>query len=106
MKSIMHNKKDKTCYLCLMLHGDISPKQTQEHHCIFGTAGRAVSERLGLKVYLCLAHHTAGPEAVHNNAHNALILKMRAQEAYERTHSRDEWMAAVGRNYLDSKNGR
>ncbi len=100
MKSILHDKKDKTCYLCLLLYGDISPKQTQEHHCIFGTANRRVAERLGLKVYLCRYHHTEGPEAVHNNAHNARILKIRAQEAYERTHSRAEWMKEVGKSYL------
>ena len=40
MKSIMHNKADQTCYLCMMLHGDYSRKTVQEHHTIFGSGRR------------------------------------------------------------------
>lgn len=60
MKSIMHDKKEGTCYLCKRLCGDYYRKTTQEHHAIFGTAGRRLSERYGLKVYLCMEHHTTG----------------------------------------------
>lgn len=99
----MHDKKEHTCYLCLMLYGDGSRKENlQEHHCIFGTAGRRISEALGLKVYLCLYHHTAGSEAVHNNEKMAGILKSEAQRVYERHHSHIEWMQKIGRNYLDN----
>lgn len=100
MKSIMHDKKEGTCYLCRRLHGNYFPKQTQEHHAIFGTAGRRLSERYGLKVYLCLEHHTAGRDAVHNNAVTAHIIQRDAQEAFEKTHTRKEWMEIFGRNYL------
>lgn len=60
----------------------------------------AFAEAEGLKVNLCLEHHRNGPAAVHNNAKNARILMAKAQEVYERTHTREEWMKNAGKNYL------
>lgn len=100
-KSILHNKQEGTCYLCMLLNQDYARRTTQEHHVIFGTANRKLSERYGLKVYLCLQHHEVGPEAVHNNHEIARMLQELAQEAFERTHSRGEWMAIFGRNYRE-----
>lgn len=34
------------------------------------------------------------------NAKNARILMAKAQEVYERTHTREEWMKNAGKNYL------
>ena len=62
-----------------------------------------VFEAEGLKVYLCLDHHIMGPEAVHNNHKNMRILHRDGQRAYERTHSRAEFMSLIGRNYLDEE---
>ena len=45
-----------------------------------------------------------GPEAVHNNHKNMRILHRDGQRAYERTHSRAEFMSLIGRNYLDEEN--
>lgn len=98
MKSIMH-QKDGTCFLCALLHGDYSQKLTQEHHAIFGTAGRKLSERYGLKVYLCIPHHTAGPEAVHKNAKIAQLVKAAAQRAFCKVFPELEWMTIFGKNY-------
>lgn len=53
-----------------------------------------------MKVYLCLEHHTSGPAAVHNNHENMRLLQQDGQRAYERTHTREEFMARFGRNYL------
>ena len=65
MKSIMHDKRDRTCYLCMMLHDDDSMKAVlQEHHIFGGTANRKISERYGIKVYLCLDHHLTGTEGM------------------------------------------
>ncbi len=99
-RSILHCK-DGTCYLCIKLRNDfrIHPA-VQEHH-IYGGANRAVSEAEGLKVYLCPEHHIFGPEAVHNNIRNMRILQQDGQRAYEMTHTREEFMARIGRNYLD-----
>ena len=100
MKSIMHDKRSGTCYLCMLLNNDYDRRDTQEHHVIFGTAGRRLSEKHGLKVYLCLQHHTSGREAVHNNSRNARYLQREAQRIFEKSHSYEGWMEIFGINYL------
>lgn len=100
-KSILQPKEDKRCYLCMLLHGDYRIKTVQEHHICPGTANRAKSEGMGLKVNLCIEkHHEHGPEAVHVNAENARLLQRIAQAEYEKTHTHKEWMEKIGRNYL------
>lgn len=71
----------------------------QEHH-IFGGPNRKVSEAEGLKCWLCMEHHTQGPEAVHNNIRNMRILQQDAQQAYEKDHTREDFIRLIGRNYL------
>ena len=101
MKSIMHDKKDRTCFLCMLLNNDYDKRAgLQEHHAVPGTSGRRLSEKYGLKVYLCLQHHTDGPEAVHNNAANMRLVQRRAQDAFEKAHSHGEWMKTFGKNYI------
>lgn len=102
MRSIMQ-KKDGRCYLCIMLHGDDGQKLTQEHHVLFGTANRRLSEKYGLKVYLCLAHHTEGPEAVHKNAALARALKAKAQKAFREHFPELDWMEIFKKNYIDEE---
>lgn len=98
MRSIMQ-KKDGRCYLCMLLYGDDGTKVTQEHHVIFGTANRKLSERYGLKVYLCIPHHTGSQKAVHRNAEMALLLKIRAQRAFRERFPELNWMEIFGKNY-------
>lgn len=105
MKSIMHDKKDRTCYLCMMLHGDNSRKEIlQEHHVIYGNGRRKLSEKYGLKVYLCLYHHTYGSseEAVHSNAEVSEILKKKAQEAFEEKYPDLSFLEIFGKSYTDA----
>lgn len=103
--SILHCK-DGTCYLCMLLHDDYRlHNAVQEHHIFGGVANRKISEAEGLKVYLCLTHHTAGHEAVHNNQTNMRLLQQEGQRAFERTHTRVEFMTLFGRNYLDETEG-
>ncbi len=104
MKSIMH-KKDGTCYLCMMLRSDYSEKQTQEHHAVYGMGRRKLSEKYGLKVYLCFRHHTAdgGLEAVHRNAETDLLVKKEAQKAFEKRWKALEFREIFGKNYLEEK---
>lgn len=85
--------------MCMMLHGDHSRKTIQEHHVIYGTANRRLSEKYGLKVYLCLYHHEEGPEAVHKNAKMSLILKIQAQRAFQKKFPALDWMKIFGKNY-------
>ena len=72
----------------------------EEHHVMFGTANRMLSEKYGLKVWLCQAHHRVGMMAAHNNKATADLLKMNAQKAFEETYSHDEWMRIFGKNFL------
>ena len=97
--SILHSK-DGTCYLCEKLNRDFRRHQVLHEHHIFGGPDRSISEEEGLKVYLCLAHHIDGPEAVHNNHKNMRLLQKDGQRAYECTHTREAFMDRFGRNYL------
>ena len=97
--SILH-KKDGTCYLCEKLHGGGYWYDNLQSHHIFGGANRDKSEAEGLKVYLCLAHHTEGPEAVHKNPKIMRLLQEDGQRAFEEEHSREEFMLMFGKNYL------
>lgn len=99
-KSILQNQEHKQCYLCMLLYGDDSIKQVEDHHIFYGTANRSISERNGFKVNLCIWHHRIGKEAVHNNRENDLLLKERCQEEYERTHTRQEFYALMHKNFL------
>ena len=104
MKSIMQIP-DGRCYLCEML-GDYSEKRTEVHHCIFGTSGRKLSERYGLKVYLCPEHHRTGKQAVHNNHLVAALLQDKAQAAFDNYFKSYDFFVKFGRNYRISEEER
>lgn len=97
--SIIGSEKGQ-CYLCKLLNNDTRKKYTEEHHVLYGSGQRAISEAEGLKVDLCIYHHREGPEAVHNNSEIRNLLCRIFQEAYERNHTREEWMRISGKNYL------
>lgn len=92
MKSIMQT--EKRCYVCGTTYG------LHEHHIFFGTGNRKVSERNGFKCWLCGRHHNLSEEGVHFNRQLDLRLKMECQAEYEKHHSRGEFMALIGKNYL------
>lgn len=98
-KSILKSGKG-VCYLCSILYGDSSKQYTEEHHIMFGSGQRELSEADGLKVDLCRNHHKEGTEAVHNNREMRELLCRIAQTEYEQTHTREEWMARYKKNYL------
>lgn len=56
-------------------------------------------------MYLCIEHHTAGPAAVHNNADNMRKLQRDGQRAFEREHTRVEFMNIFRKNYLEEEDG-
>ena len=90
-KSIIQD--DKQCYFCGKLTG------LECHHVFGGVANRPISEKYGLKVWLCHDCHTGTEGAQYDKTRN-LQLKQDAQFAFERTHSRSEWMKLIGKNYL------
>ena len=104
MKSIIHNKKDGTCYLCILLHDDYSHKAVrEEHHVPFGRGIRPLSEKYGLKVYLCLFHHRyeGGKEAVHRNDEIRRMLDKEAQRAFEKNYPDKNFREIFGKCFLD-----
>lgn len=108
-KSIMHDKKDGTCYLCMKLHDDYSRKPVlQEHHVIFGRGLRRLSEHYGLKVYLCIPHHLyeGGTEAVHRNVEVRRFLDAEGQRAFEKTYPHLVFSEIFGKNVLLEDAGR
>ena len=98
MKSIM--QKEKECYMCRELY-NVNMVCGLECHHIFGGANRGLSEREGLKVWLCQVHHNTAPTGVHFNYDNMKWLREKGQSKFEETHSREEFRKIFGRSYLD-----
>lgn len=98
MKSIIQDTKE--CYLCRYLYDFENTMNLQEHHCIHGTANRVLSEQYGLKVHLCINHHTAGIGAVHKNREYDLILIKIAQKKFEEKYGHNKFMEVFKKNYL------
>lgn len=91
MKSIMQQTNE--CYIC-------GCKQNlEEHHVMSGTANRRLSERYGLKVYLCYTHHRS-PIGVHNDYILKERLEKDAQIAFEKIYGHSKWMQDFRKNYL------
>ena len=70
------------------------------HHIYEGTGRRKISEREGFIVPLTHKEHNMGDESVHFNKELDLWLKRLCQKVYEQTHSREEFIRLIGRNYL------
>lgn len=92
-KSIM--QKEKWCYVCCAV------SDLHLHHVFGGTANRRQSDKHGFTVWLCARHHNMSDQGVHFNRPLDLMLKRRCQELFERNHSREEFMAIIGKNYLE-----
>jgi hypothetical protein len=72
----------------------------QEHHIFYGTANRKNSEKYGFKVWLCGRHHNQSNESVHFNTELNLRLKRECQAKFEEMHSRADFIAIIGKNYI------
>ena len=87
-------QKERECFFC----GRVT--DLERHHVFGGVANRIpVSERYGLWVYLCHDCHTGKAGAQYDKGKN-LMLKQEAQKAFEKEHSRAEWMKLIRKNYL------
>ena len=100
MKSIMQNKKDGMCYLCIMLHSDYQVRNNLEEHHVFMGPSRSLSEKYGIKVYLCHEHHTGSSEAVHVNYDVCRELQSRGQQAFMKRYPDKDFMKIFGKNYM------
>lgn len=91
MKSIIQEQKE--CYVCktkYVLH---------EHHIFYGTANRKLSEKYGLKVWLCGRHHNLSNEGVHFNHDLDFSIKRMAQKKFEETYQDLDFVKIFGRSY-------
>lgn len=98
MKSIIQDTKE--CFICRNLYDFENTSNLNDHHCFFGTANRAKSEEYGLKVWLCVAHHTGSNWAVHQCRERDVYLKKIAQRKFEETHDRSEFIKEFGKSYI------
>lgn len=91
MESIM--QKDRYCYLCGKVNAPL-----ECHHVLNGNPNRKLSEKYGLKVWLCPGCH----RNVHSNINLREHLKAEAQrKAMQENHwNFDQWMEIFGKNYL------
>lgn len=89
--------KSKRCYFT-----DAETGALEKHHIYFGSGLRQISDKHGFWVWLKPEWHR-GTQGVHGrDGHKIdLTLKRDCQRRFEQTHSREEFMAIVGRNYLD-----
>jgi len=104
MKSIMHDKNDRTCYLCMKLEDFYGTyPYLEEHHVLYGKGNRALSEKYGLKIYLCYRHHNAyhSPVAVHNNKTIRQMTCVDAQDAFRKRFPDKNFREIFGVNYID-----
>ena len=90
IKSILQT--ERTCLIC-------GSPQTETHHVFFGTSNRKISDREGFIAFLCPEHHR-GEYSPHHDRQIDLWLKKRCQAVYEETHTRQEFMALIGKSYL------
>ena len=86
--SILQPVMDR-CFYCSYPGGDI--------HEIYGGAYRERSKAEGMCVRLCRYHH----DTVHEHGGLDKDLKRRGQAAYEKTHTREEFIEAFGHSYLE-----
>lgn len=95
MKSIMQT--EKACYIT----GDTF--NLHKHHIYGGNGRRSICEAHGFWCYLRGDFHNQSEKGVHGRDGHALDLQLKqeCQRIYEQTHTRDEFMRIIHRNYLD-----
>lgn len=95
---IQEDREDgsERCFIC-------KKYGTMEFHHILNGSLRSVSEKIGAWVWLCPECH----RKIHNYRHgkddriyDPMWLKGLCQEVYETSHTREEWMALVHKNYV------
>lgn len=75
-------------------------RRAEACHHIFGGPNRKISDREGFTVPLCNRCHNMSDNGVHFNMSLDRFMKRWAQKKYEETHTREEFLKLIGRNYL------
>lgn len=89
-KSIIQT--EKMCFVC-------GSSNVECHHIVHGVANRKLSEKYGLKVWLCPKHHRGTRDGVHFDKDFDLSLKRLAQAKFEETYEED-FQEVFGKSYL------
>ena len=89
-RSILQDKR--VCLICGNPHAET-------HHIYFGAGRRKISDRMGFIAFLCAEHHR-GNKSPHHDRETDLQLKQTCQKVFEETHTREEFIALIGRSYL------
>jgi len=94
-KSIIPNN-DEYCYLCKRI--GIYTKATDEHHLVFGTANRKISDREGLTINLCHTHHMR----LHQHGEYKEELQQLAEKTWLEHNNKtiEDWLKIFDKNYL------
>ena len=70
------------------------------HEVYFGTANRQISIENGFCAGLCHREHNLSSKSVHRDREMDLKLKRIYQKKYEENHTREEFIALIGKSYL------
>lgn len=89
---------EKKCYLTGYEGGGLD-----KHHIYHGFGNRRISDENGFWVWIKHDRHIADSpyKTPHNDPATDLRLQQDCQRKYEETHSRADFMALIGRNFLD-----
>lgn len=80
------------CFRC----AKILPPEDMARHEVYAGSDRKTSKAMGFWVTLCPQCH----DIYHDDDDEANDLKVKCQERFELEHTREEFMALIGRNYL------
>lgn len=99
-KSYMQDEKE--CYLCRKIYDVATVNPLHLHHIFEGWGNRRISEQHKeyFTIWLCPIHHNLSDYGIHFNKDIDLEVKKDAQRKFEETHTREEFMALIGKNYL------
>lgn len=100
MKSIIQTDKAH-CYMCGK-HAHADYFGLEEHHVFGGYGIRQLSERYGLKVYLCHTCHNEPPDGVHFNKQNRLALQAKVQKIAMKYYgwTKEQFIAIFRKSYI------
>lgn len=88
---------EKVCYIC----GAWDRGQLDEHHCIYGQGRRKISEKYGLKIYVCHTPcHMYSDKAIHSCKETDEKIKQDAQKRFTEVYPDLDFRKIFGKNYL------
>ena len=92
-KSLFNEEHNNICYLCHVWNYSLD-----KHHLLTGRHHRHLADEDGLYVYICRKCHSY----IHSSKGSTTLywLKRKAQEKYEETHIRNDFIERYKQSYL------